>query len=80
MKCFNCSKPGKDIHGISICESCLVELRLFNDETIARQREEYMGERGSYEKEIDYRLDFIEKDFLKKKLKLLHIKERLGLI
>lgn len=80
MKCFNCSNQGKDLYGISICEQCLTDLKLFNDETIKRQREEYKGDKGSYEKEIDHRLDFVEKDYFKKKLKLLHIKERLGLI
>lgn len=52
-----------------------MEEKLPQDETIKR----WVSKKGKkeFEKEIDYRLDFIEKDYNKKKNKLLYIKERL---
>jgi hypothetical protein len=49
--------------------------KFFKDETIKR----WISKKGKkeFEKEIDMRLDFIEKDYKKKKLKLLYIKDRL---
>jgi len=52
-----------------------MEEKLPKDETIKR----WASKKGKreFEKEIDYRLKFIEKDYIKKKNKLLYIKERL---
>jgi len=49
--------------------------KLPKDETIRR----WTSKKGKkeFEKEIDYRLKSIEKDYIKKKNKLLYIKERL---
>lgn len=52
-----------------------MEERLPKDGTIRR----WGSKKGKkeFEKEIEYRLDSIEKDYLKKRNKLLYIKERL---
>lgn len=52
-----------------------MEEKLPKDETIRR----WASKKGKkeFEKEIDYRLEFIEKDYIKKKNKLLYIKDRL---
>ncbi len=75
--CFQCGRQGKDLCGISVCDSCKSKLGLFIDETIKKHIALYKAKGRSYEAEIAKRLDFIEKDFTKKKIKLLHIRERI---
>lgn len=77
--CSLCGAKGTEVYGYTICESCKAKLGLFTDETIKKQiaRYENSAKKRSYEEEIDYRLDFIEKDYIKKKIKLLHIQEKL---
>jgi len=80
MKCFNCGcNVDSQIFGIPICNSCESELRLFTDNTIIRQKIEYKGtdKYVSYQDEISDRLILLEKDYLKKRIKLLHILERI---
>jgi hypothetical protein len=80
MKCFNCSaETTNQRYQITICPACEQDLRLFTDETIARQKAEYKPSEkyAAYDDEITDRLAFIEKDYLKKKIKLLHVLERL---
>jgi hypothetical protein len=83
MKCFNCGL-NTDIQkfGIAICTLCEAELRLFTDDTILRQNKEYKSsdKYASYPDEIADRLQLLEKDFLKKKIKLSHILERIDTI
>ncbi len=75
--CFQCGSQGKDLCGFTVCDSCKSKLGLFTDETIKKHIALYKAKGRSYEAEIARRLDFIEKDFAKKKIKLLHIQERL---
>ena len=80
MKCFNCgSDANSQLYGMQICSFCESDLRLFTDETITRQKKEYRNSDryASYEEEISDRLVLMEKDYLKKRIKLLHILERL---
>ena len=80
MKCFNCgSNADSQIYGIPFCISCESDLRLFTDETIIRQRIEYKGsdKYASYQDEVSDRLILLERDYLKKRIKLLHILERI---
>ena len=80
MKCFNCeSNADAQLYGIPICNSCESDLRLFTDDTIIRQKREYKGSDNyaSYQDEISGRLILLERDYLKKRIKLLHILERL---
>lgn len=78
--CFNCGNEGALFHGYRVCDACISKLRLFNDATIERQQKEYNNDQRKkhfYGEEIDRRLEVLEKDCIKKKLKLLHVKERL---
>lgn len=80
MKCFNCaSNADFQKYGIPICNSCESDLKLFTDDTIIRQKKEYKGSDNysSYQNEISHRIILIERDYLKKRIKLLHILERL---
>jgi hypothetical protein len=80
MKCFNCdSNADAQIYGIPVCNSCESDLRLFTDDTINRQKMEYKGSKkyATYQEEISDRLILLKRDYLKKKIKLLHILERL---
>jgi flagellar motility protein MotE (MotC chaperone) len=80
MKCFNCgAETSNQRYEITICPACEQDLRLFTDETIARQKAEYKTSEkyAAYGDEIADRLVFLEKDYLKKKIKLLHVLERL---
>ena len=80
MKCFNCgAETSNQRYEITICAACEQDLRLFTDETIARQKAEYKTSEkyATYNDEIADRLVFLEKDYLKKKIKLLHVLERL---
>ncbi len=78
-ECFNCGKQGINLHGYIICDTCKSKLRLFTDKTIKKYISIYDNEKsGSYEEEIKYRLDFIEKDHIKKKIKLLDILDKIS--
>ncbi len=83
MKCFNCGL-NTDIQkfGIAICSICEAELRLFTDDTIIRQNKEYKSsdKYASYPEEVSDRLILLEKDYLKKRIKLFHILERIDSI
>ena len=72
-QCFNCKNPGILIFEYIICDSCKKKLGLFTDKKL----KEYIKKDPNFKKEINRRLDFIEKDYIKKKIKLLYIKERL---
>lgn len=78
-KCAFCDDNGVDFYGVRICEACKSQLGLFSDETIKKHIAKFAEEKGprTYEEEINYRLDYIEKDYLKKKLKLQYILERI---
>ena len=83
MKCFNCgAETSNQRYEIMICAACEQDLRLFTDETIARQKAEYKPSEkyAAYGDEIADRLVFLEKDYLKKKIKLLHVLERLDFL
>ena len=74
-KCFNCGKiTSKEMYGYFICKSCKTKLRLFNDKTIKKY---YLKNPEKFSKEVDRRLDLIDKDYIKKKIKLLNVKEQL---
>lgn len=77
--CSLCGNSGTKLYGYIICESCESKLGLFADETIKKHIKKYKNSalERSYEDEILYRLDFIEKDYIKKRIKLLHIQARL---
>jgi len=61
------------MYGYCICDSCKDKLRLFTDATIRK----YKLKNPAFEKEIQDRLDFLERDYMKKKIKLLYVQDRL---
>lgn len=69
-----------EMYGIPICNSCKSGLRLFSEETINRQSKEYKSSKkyADYKSEISDRLVILEKDYTKKKIKLLYILEQLN--
>ena len=76
-KCFQCGEPGEEMYGFIICPLCKSKLGLFTDDTIKKHIDIYSKNKEiSYHEEIQKRLLFIENDFIKKKIKLLHILER----
>ena len=80
MKCFMCSSSADtELYGIPVCNACKAELRLFSDNTILRQARDYRGfdAYASYHNEVFDRLQLLEVDYLKKRIKLLHILDRL---
>jgi len=77
-QCFNCGKDGKNLHGYIICDDCKNSLRLFTDKTVKKYMAQYEADKDkTYKEEIKYRLDFIDKDHIKKKIKLLDILEKI---
>ncbi len=72
--CFNCSKKGTNMYGYVICDTCKSSLRLFTDATIKKY---YTEDPKGFVKDIDERIDVLEKDFIKKRIKLLHVKVQL---
>ena len=80
--CFPCGNPGTDLFGYIICDSCKTKLGLFTDGTIQKHIALYekSNKKRSYAEEIRYRLEFVEKDYIKKRIKLHHIQERLNQI
>jgi len=67
------------MYGYTTCDSCKSKLGLFTDVTIKKHILLYKksAKNHSYEEEIHNRLIFLDKDYIKKRIKLLHIQERL---
>lgn len=82
--CYKCSKPTSDkLYGYSICADCVTNLALHQDTTIQRNREKYQKMKQhdmfqrDYLEDVRFRLKRLEEDYISKRIKLLHIKERL---
>lgn len=75
-ECFNCGEPGHKFYGYTVCDSCKKELRLFTDKTVGKYVEKYSE--SEYREEIKERLSLVEKDFIKKRIKLLDILDKIG--
>lgn len=75
--CFFCKNPGNKLFDYYVCTDCEKKLGLLSEKTISRHNDSYKKKNKSFEDEIKYRLDFIEKDYVKKRIKLLHIRSKL---
>ena len=77
--CCQCGADGKNLFGYTICDVCKSSLGLFTDETIKKHISLYdnSDKNHSYEEEIRDRFIILEKDYIKKRIKLFHIQERL---
>lgn len=86
-RCFNCdninAKEVSDVYGYDVCVRCKPTLGFYQDSTIRKhisafeKKKEVVPENSSYSEEVDYRLGFMEADYIRKRLKLLHIQARL---
>jgi len=73
--CYNCGKETeKELFNYPICDSCKSKLKLLTEVTIKKH---YFKNPEEFSKEIQRRLDFIEKDYINKKIKLLNVKEKI---
>ena len=74
--CYNCGEATtKELFDYPICDSCKSKLKLFTKVTILKH---YSKNPEVFSKEIQRRLDFIEKDYISKRIKLLNVKEQLS--
>ena len=74
-KCFNCDNTGSDLFGFTICNSCKKDLRLFTDKTIENHIKKFS--KKGYEKDVNDKLALLENVYIKKKIKLLDILDKL---
>ncbi len=73
--CYNCGRAtAKELFNYPICDSCKSKLKLLTEVTIKKH---YSKNPEEFSKEIQRRLDFIEKDYINKKIKLLNVKEKI---
>lgn len=70
-KCFNCDNKGTEFYDEIICNTCKSKLKLFKEETVKKYSTKFT--KPVYKKEIKDKLLLLEKDFIKKKIKLLDI-------
>ena len=78
--CFNCkSNDTTMLYGYAVCKSCASKLLHHKDDTIKKWIDDFKPtkEHTTFAEDIQARLDFIEKDYIKKKIKLLNIQDRL---
>ncbi len=88
IRCYQCGETEEssieDLFGYMVCRACKVKLGLYHDETIKKHAESFQRakdlnpQKPSYKEEVDYRLIAMEKDYISKRIKLLHIQERLS--
>jgi hypothetical protein len=73
--CYNCGKAtAKELFNYPICDSCKSKLKLLTEVTIKKH---YSKNPEEFSKEIQRRLDFIEKDYINRKIKLLNVIEKI---
>lgn len=85
--CYKCreydSNQLENLFGYTICASCIKDLGLLKDNTIQRHLTNFNPENykrfnsQTYRQEIENRIEFLEEDFINKKIKLLHVLDRL---
>lgn len=67
----------------TVCQSCKAILGLLKDETIRKHVKRYakaqeeVPENPSYANEVSYRIDILAENYIKTRIKLLHIQQRL---
>jgi hypothetical protein len=78
--CCQCSRSSNtaNIYGYVFCDRCTAKLGLHSDKTILKNSDKYDGDHASYEEEVVHRIEAMEKSYIKTKIKLMHILERLA--
>ncbi|NER13450.1 hypothetical protein GWK08_08385 [Leptobacterium flavescens] len=87
-QCYKCGDTSKnqleELYGYTICNSCKSRLGLFLDPTIEkhvlsfRETKREDPTKPTYKEEVAFRLDCLDKDYISKKIKLLHIQDRIN--
>jgi hypothetical protein len=73
--CYNCGESTpNELFEYPICDLCISKLKLLTDKTIKKH---YYKNPVEFSNEIQRRLEFIEKDYITKKIKLLSVKDQL---
>lgn len=90
MNCFRCDESDEsqlvDLYGYKTCQECKSKLGLLQDKTIKRHYTAFEKARAvdpkviSYEEEIANRFVTLEKDYISKLIKLLHVQDRLKVL
>ncbi|MEQ9405618.1 MAG: hypothetical protein RIM99_18660 [Cyclobacteriaceae bacterium] len=85
--CFRCGETEQgsleNLYGYTVCKACQGDLKLYQDITIKMHISAFKKARLinpkklSYKEEVDYRLVEMEKDYIRKRIRLLHIQDRL---
>lgn len=85
--CFRCQEDEvevlENLFGYTVCKACITKLGLYHDQTIKKHKASFERARElnpakpTYKDEVDYRLSMMEKDYISKRIKLLHIRDRL---
>ena len=86
-RCFSCDntnlKEISNVYGYSVCVVCKTTLGFYLDSTIRKhilafeKKKQEVPEKPSNREEIDYRLNFMRAEYIRKRIKLLHIQARL---
>lgn len=65
----------KNLHGYNVCQECKKSLRLFDQKTVSK----YISElwRAEYKAEVEKRIEKLDQDYLKKRIKLLDIQNKI---
>lgn len=81
--CYRCKKVHLDqlqeIYGYTICNECFLKLRLLQTPTIIKHAKNRVGIQKkdplklSFQEEVEEKLEKLEKDYISKRIKLLHI-------
>lgn len=85
--CFRCGENEEsslqNLYGYTVCKACETKLGLYHDQTIIKHVSSFdiarqlNPEKPTYAEEVDQRLKMMERDYIGKRLKLLHIQDRL---
>ncbi len=88
MFCQLCNKGSlsstSDYYGYRLCDDCVSSLGLHKDATIQKniavyeKKRQAVPENPTYRQDVEYRLKFIEEDYKRKRIKLLHILDGIG--
>ena len=79
--CCQCQSNSRltNLYGFNFCQLCEAKLKLHSDKTILKNSQlPDESEFLSYEEELVERLAKLERDYIKAKVKLTHILERLS--
>jgi len=74
-KCNLCWKEGRELYSYIVCDECKKKLRLFTEKSVQKYIEKFW--KNNYNTDIENRLKSLESDYIKKKIKLLDIKEKI---